>query len=84
MLESKIGFSDIDEFSSVAEGIESVSGLITRYTIVEKLYLNQTCEAKHGLQEAITNLYAATLTYLAKVKAYCTGNSISMCLDTAA
>ncbi|CAD6579294.1 MAG: hypothetical protein ASARMPREDX12_009118 [Alectoria sarmentosa] len=70
-----IGFSDIDEFSSVAEGIESVSGLMTRYTIVEKLYLNQQCEAKLGLQEAITKLYAATLAYLAKVKAYCTGNS---------
>ena len=71
-------------FSNVAEGIESVSGLITRYMIVEKLYLNQECEAKQGLQEAITKLYAATLTYLAKVKAYCTGNSFSMCLNAAA
>ncbi|CAF9943521.1 MAG: hypothetical protein ALECFALPRED_000540 [Alectoria fallacina] len=70
-----IGFSDIDEFSNVAEGIESVSGLITRYTIVEKLYLSQQCEAKLGLEEAITKLYAATLVYLAKVKVYCTGNT---------
>ena len=81
---AQIGFSDIEEFSNVAEGIESVSSLITRYTIVEKLYLNQKCEAKVGLQEAITKLYAATLTYLAKVKAYCSGNAFSMCLTTAA
>lgn len=80
----QLGFSEIDEFSKVAEGIESVSGLITRYTIVEKLYLNQSCDARYGLQEAITKLYAATLTYLAKVKAYCTGNTLSMCLNTMA
>lgn len=60
------------------EGIESVSSLITRYTIVEKLYLYQNCDAESGLLEAITKLYAAILTYLAKVKVYCTGNAWSM------
>lgn len=52
--------------------------------MVEKLYLNQKCEAKIGLQEAITKLYAATLTYLAKVKTYCSGSTLSMCSKTAA
>lgn len=65
------------------EGIESVSGLIARYTVVEKLYLHQQCESIGGFHEAITKLYAAIFTYLSKVKAYCTGNTWSMYLTTA-
>ena len=54
-----------------------------RYTIVEKLYADQECESIVGFHESITKLYAAMLTYLANVKAYCTGNNLSMSLITA-
>ena len=60
------------------EGIETVSALISRYTIVEKLYLHQDCESRSGLEQAITKLYAATLTYLAKVNKYCAKNTLGM------
>ena len=65
------------------EGIESVSGLIARYTVVEKLYLHQQCESIGGFHKAITKLYAAILIYLSKVKAYFTGNTWSMYLAIA-
>lgn len=74
-----IGISDIDVFSSLVEGIESSASLVARYVIVEKLYLHYECEAAPGLQEAIGNLYANILTYLARVKAYFTGSTWSKC-----
>ena len=53
--------------------------LVARYVIVEKLYLRYESEAALGLQETIGNLYATILTYLAKVKTYFTGGTLSKC-----
>ena len=64
-------------FSSLVEGIESSARLVARYVIIEKLYLQYESQAALGLQEAIGNLYATILTYLAKVKAYFTGSILS-------
>lgn len=75
----QIGISDIDVFSSLVEGIETIASLVARYVIVEKLYLRYECEAAPGLQKAIGNLYANILTYLARVKAYFTGSTWSKC-----
>ena len=74
---NQLGISDIELFSGIVEGIESVSRLITRYTIIENLYLDRDCEAAAGLRECIKALYSAILVYLAKVKFYLTGSSWS-------
>ena len=66
-------------FSSLVEGIESSARLVARYVIIEKLYLNHESEAALGLQEAIRNLYVTILTYLARVKIYFTGGTLSKC-----
>ena len=50
---------------------------MARYVIIEKLYLDHESEAALGLQEAIRNLYAIVLTYLARVKKYFTGGTMS-------
>jgi hypothetical protein len=73
------GFNDVNVFGHVAENVESISGLITRYTIIEMLYLREDSEATQQLRESITTLYAAILLYLAKAKAYFSGSTISMC-----
>lgn len=72
------GMNDISLFTSIAEGVESISGLITRYSIVEKLYLSDgnRSVAQNELYEAITNLYTAMLVYLSKAKYYFSGNSL--------
>lgn len=72
------GMNDISLFTSVAEGVESISGLITRYSIVEKLYLSDhnKSAAQDELYKAIVRLYAAMLTYLSNAKHYFRGSSL--------
>jgi len=62
--------SDSQTFGAMAEGIELVSNLITRYTIVEYLYLQKPSAAKDPLTQAIIKLYSTVLTYLSKAKSY--------------
>ena len=69
-------------FGNVAEGIEFVAGLITRYAVVEKLYLHQQSDSTPRLHEAVSKLYANVLIYLSKVKAYYMGNTWSTCSIT--
>ena len=64
-------------FSSLVEGIEASARLVARYVIIEKLYLRYESEAALGLQEAIKNLYATVPTYLARVKTYFIGGTLS-------
>jgi hypothetical protein len=62
--------NDSQTFGAMAEGVELVSNLITRYTIVEKLYLEKPSAAKDQLTQAILRLYSAVLMYLSKAKSY--------------
>ena len=56
------------------DGVEHVSNLITRYTILETIYLDILTSAKPAahdqLQSSLTKLYAAILAYLAKARRY--------------
>ena len=62
----------------MAEGMEFISGMITRYAIFEKLYLRTSAvsslkaEAEGHLNEALCKLYAGVLQYLSKAKRYYT------------
>ena len=62
--------NDSQTFGAMAEGVELVSNLITRYTIVERLYLQKPSSAKDQLTQAILRLYSAVLIYLSKAKSY--------------
>ena len=61
----------------MAEGVESVLNLITRYAIVELLYLQKSSVAKDQLTQAIIKLYTAVMKYLCKAKTYYQRSSIS-------
>jgi hypothetical protein len=56
------------------EGMELVSNLITRYAILEKLYLRTTIgirsAAQNQFEKAILELYAAVLRFLSKSRHY--------------
>jgi len=54
----------------MADGIEFVSGLITRYEIVEKLYLRIPSEIGAQLTKDMVLLYTAILKYLAEARTY--------------
>ncbi|KAF7509247.1 hypothetical protein GJ744_008141 [Endocarpon pusillum] len=70
------GTNDIAVFSHVSEAVESISGLITRYTVFENLYLHEDCKSTPKLYDSICELYTAILRYLSKAKAYFSGNSL--------
>ncbi|KAI4715649.1 hypothetical protein E4T48_08189 [Aureobasidium sp. EXF-10727] len=54
----------------MAEGIDLVSALITRYAVVESLYLLEDSSLKGQLTDSITKLYTAILRYLGIANAY--------------
>src|SRR5436190_20995629 len=66
--------NDVQIFGAMVEGMELVSNLITRSTILEKLYLHATAgtnsTAKDQLVKAILELYIAVLRYLSKARHY--------------
>lgn len=66
----QVAVNDTQTFGAMAEGVEFVSNLITRYTIVEQLYLQNPSTAKDQLIKAITKLYAAVLKYLSKANRF--------------
>ena len=66
----QVAINDSQTFGAMAEGVELVSNLITRYTIVEHLYLRKPSAAKNQLIQAILKLYSAVLTYLSRARSY--------------
>ncbi|KEQ86901.1 hypothetical protein M438DRAFT_267987 [Aureobasidium pullulans EXF-150] len=54
----------------MAEGIELVSAMITRYAVVESLYLLEDSTLQNQLTDGITKLYVAILRYLGIAKTY--------------
>ena len=62
--------NDIETYGAMIEGLELVSNLITRYAMIEWLYLQEDSAGKEQLVEAVTRLYTAILVYLAKARRY--------------
>ena len=52
------------------EGLEKVSSLISRATIVEALYLPGTSDAHTQLEKSLLRLYTTVLEYLCKARDY--------------
>lgn len=74
----QIAVNDSQIYGAMAEGIELVSNLITRYAIVELLYLQTSSKTIDQLKSAILKLYSAILIYLNKSFRYYEQNSLSM------
>jgi hypothetical protein len=68
----QLAISDVELFGSMAEGVELVTNLITRYAIFESVYLSGlgatlACDI---VTPPLVKLYAAILLYLTKAKQY--------------
>lgn len=61
----------------VLEGLERISGLISRYAIFEDLYLKPQLKSYSGLERALTNLYVRVLKFLAKARIFYAKSSAS-------
>lgn len=70
---------DINQYALVIEGAETVANIVTRYRIVERLYLVKQHEITNQLEEHITDLYALVLKFLVKAKKFYLRNTTSKC-----
>lgn len=57
-------------FGEMIENLEAVSHLITRYAILEELYLQRSSAARDKLEDMVVRLYAEILTFLARARKY--------------
>lgn len=64
-------------FQDMAEGIELVSAMITRYAVVESLYLLEDSSLRAQLTDGIIKLYISILKYLGIAKAYYNKSTLS-------
>ena len=70
-----MSINDVQRFASVLEGIEQITNLLSRYTLIEEIYLQQSSKAVDLLEQAVIKLYAHVLTYLAQAKRYYNENT---------
>ncbi|KAI4766047.1 hypothetical protein E4T52_11659 [Aureobasidium sp. EXF-3400] len=65
-----IAVNDSSTFQDMAEGIELVSAMITRYAVVESLYLLEDSFLRIQLTDGIIKVYVAILKYLGIANTY--------------
>ena len=73
----QIAVNDSSTFQEMAEGIELVAAMITRYAVVESLYLLEDSSLKTQLIDGITKLYVAILKYLGIARTYYDKSTLS-------
>ena len=66
----EVAVNDRKAFGKTVENLEAVSHLITRYAILEELYLHRISTARDKLEDMVVRLYAEILTFLARVRKY--------------
>ena len=66
----KAAVNDKKVLGETIANLEAVSHLITRYAILEELYLQRKPAARDQFEDMVVRLYAEVLTYLAKAKEY--------------
>lgn len=67
---SQMAVNDKRAFGEMVENLEAVSLFITRYAILEALYLQRKSPARDKFEDMVVNLYAEVLTFLAKARQY--------------
>ena len=74
----QIAVNDSQTYSTMAEGVELVSDLITRSYIVEIFYLQKPSKTLAQLEKAILKLYTTVLIYLNKAIRYYRQSSLGI------
>ncbi|KAJ5109321.1 hypothetical protein N7456_005996 [Penicillium angulare] len=66
----KIATNDFKTFDFAVDGAERISRIVARYRIIERMFLQDLSESTQQLEQALIQLYATILTYLANAKRY--------------
>ena len=72
-----MSIQDFKQYALVVEGAEKVANIVTRYRIVERLYLVKQHEAASQLEKHITELYTLVLKFLVKAEKFYQRNTAS-------
>ena len=59
----------------VAEGLESITRIVTQYRIVEKLYLQRSSEEAIELKDCLVDLYVLALRFLIRAQKFYSNNT---------
>lgn len=70
--------NDVQIHDATAESLEQVSSLITRYAMIEGLYLNIVSPVQEQLKNALVRLYTAVLILLLKASRYYAQNTAGL------
>ncbi|KAI9675706.1 MAG: hypothetical protein M1817_001073 [Caeruleum heppii] len=68
----QISVNDVEKYSVIVEGIETISNVVVRAEIYTALYLRDVSSAEHVVRESMVGLYTSVLGFLAKAARYCT------------
>ncbi|THY03737.1 hypothetical protein D6D02_08094 [Aureobasidium pullulans] len=71
----QLSINDAKTFDAMIEGLEIISRVVTRYGLVEILYMKGTSDAQKQLREQLIVLYAAVLRYLCKARRFYSHNT---------
>ena len=70
----------MQQYAIVLEGLEMVSNLITRYEIMQNLYLEEGTQARDLLKPSIVTIYNKILIFLCKARRHYSTSTASMSL----
>ena len=67
---AQVSVENVNQYSIIAEGVEYVTLALTRYNIVERLYLKRSNESTALLRDHLTELYTCILPFLIKARQF--------------
>lgn len=71
--------SDINTYGAFLESMEKVTDIISRYAIIESIYLQPDLDCSSRLESAVVSVYTAILHYICKAKLYFGHNTMGRC-----
>ena len=67
---SQVSVENVHQYSVIAEGVEYITLALTRYKIVERVYLTRSNESATPLKNELTELYTCILRFLIKAQRF--------------
>ena len=67
---AQVSIENVHQYSVIAKGVEYVTFALTRYKIVERLYLKRSNGSTAALRNGLTELYTCILRFLIKAQRF--------------
>lgn len=80
----QLAVDNVTTFGVMVEGMEHIANIITRFAILEDLYLGVNLKVTDPLKNSLTRLYAKILGYLAKASNYYSSSTLKRVVQSVA